>query len=214
MILLLQDGCIAGCELISLRFEFIRLRFATPRQTGAKRNWTRSGNKNPDLIFFLEGFEINMKKWIVTCLLFIAVAAYAENLNETVCIQFHQALDSLNHTKNEIVPTSFEFENKTYEGYEIVFETKWSLLDKEIDPMDMFYPYEGNFWYNAGWRADIRFCADGPGSTFYLIRNSDVFCTIRWYFVSYIDEKTGKYVAGDDLSCKIQFGIEIIQKEK
>ncbi|NQV19238.1 MAG: hypothetical protein HQ534_11945 [Armatimonadetes bacterium] len=127
-----------------------------------------------------------MKNWIILYLLFAAIVLYAENRNETVCIQFHQALDSLNHTKNEIVPTSFEFENKTYEG---------------------------SYWYKAGWRADIRFCADGPGSTFYLIRNGKFFCTVRWYFVSYIDDN-GEFIAGDELSGRIQCAVETIENEE
>lgn len=151
------------------------------------------------------------EKWIIIYFLFIVVIASAENFDDTVFIKFYQALDSLNFIKNEIAPTAFEFDNKTYNGYEIIFETKWSLLDKDIDPMDMFYPYENSYWYNAGWRADTRFCADGAGSTFYLIRNGDLFCTVRWEFVSYIDDY-GDYVTGDELSGKIQCAVEIIEK--
>ena len=154
-----------------------------------------------------------MKKWIIFYLLLTVKVVYAENLNETVCIQFHQALDSLKHTKNEIVPSSFEFEKKTYEGYEIVFETKWSLLNKDIYPMDMFYPYEDSYWYKAGWRADIRFCADGPSSTFYLIRNGKIFCTVRWFFVSYINDN-GEFITGDELSGRIQCAVETIENEE
>ena len=152
-----------------------------------------------------------MKKWIIIYLLFIAVVLSAEYSNETMCIQFHQALDSLKHIKNEIVPATFEFDNKTYNGYEIIFETKWSLLDK--DPTDMFYPYEDSYWYNAGWRADLRFCADGPGSTFYLIRKGEFFCTIRWEFTAYIDDN-GEHVSGDDLSGRIRCATEIMEKEE
>ena len=77
--------------------------------------------------------------------------------------------------------------------------------------MEMFYPYENSYWYKAGWKPDIRFCADGPGSTFYLIRNGEFFCTVRWEFVSYIDDN-GDYITGDELSSRIQCGIEIIEK--
>lgn len=154
-----------------------------------------------------------MKKWIIIYLLFIAIIASADDFHDTVFIQFHQALDSLKHIKNEVIPVTFEFNDKTYNGYEILFETKWSLLDKDVDPMGMFYPYEYSYWYNAGWRADIRFCADGPGSTFYLIRNGEFFCTIRWDFVSYIDDN-GEHVSGDELSGWIQCATETIKKEE
>ena len=144
-----------------------------------------------------------MKKWIILFLLFIAVVVSAEDFQNTVFIKFYQALDSLKHLKNEIIPVTFESNDKTYNGYEIVFETKWSLLDKDVDPMSMFYPYENSYWYNTGWRADIRFCADGPGSTYYLIRNGDFFCTVRWDFVSFIDDN-GEDFIGDELSCRIK----------
>ncbi|MDA3812658.1 MAG: hypothetical protein PF570_00235 [Candidatus Cloacimonetes bacterium] len=152
-----------------------------------------------------------MKKWIILYFLFIVVIASAEDFNDTIFIQFHQALDSLIHIKYQVTPATFKFKNKTYAGYEIVFETKWSLLDKDTDPMSMFRPLKRNYWYASGWRADIRFCADGPGSTFYLIRNGEFFCTIRWEFVSYIDDN-GEYVTGDELSGRIQCGTEIIEK--
>ena len=151
------------------------------------------------------------KKWIIILFLFIVVIASAEDFQDTIFIKFHQALDSLNFMKNEIVPAIFEFDNKTYNGYEITFETKWSLLDKDTDSMYMFYPYENSYWYKTGWRADIRFCADGPGSTSYLIRNGESFCTIRWEFVSYIDDN-GEFVEGDELSGRIKCGTEIIGK--
>jgi len=154
-----------------------------------------------------------MKKWIILCLLIIAITGSAEDFQDSVFVQFYQALDSLEHIKNEITPVVFEFDNKVYNGYEIIFETKWSLIDKDKDPMDMFYPYENNYWYNTGWRADIRFCADGPGSTSYLIRNGEFFCTIRWYFVAYIDDN-GNFVEGNELSGRIQCGIEFIEKDK
>ena len=152
-----------------------------------------------------------MKKWIIICLLFIALAASAKDFDDTVFIQFHQALDSLKHIKNEVTPAIFEFDNKTYNGYEIIFETKWSLLDK--DPTDMFYPFEDSYWHNAGWRADIRFCADGPGSTLYLIRNDKFFCIIRWEFTAYIDDN-GEHVSGDELSGRMKCGTETIKKEE
>ena len=152
-----------------------------------------------------------MKKWIIVCLLFFAVAASAEDFHDTVFIQFYQALDSLKHTKNEFAPATFEFNNKTYNGYEIIYETKWSLLDK--DPTGMFYPFEDNYWYNAGWRADIRFCADGPGSTFFLIRKGEFFCTIRWEHTAYIDDN-GEHVSGDDLSGIIRCATENISKKE
>ena len=154
-----------------------------------------------------------MKKWIIVCFLIIAVAVSADDFHDTVFIQFHQALDSLKHIKNEVTPATFEFDNKTYNGYEIIFETKWSFLDKDTDPMSTFYPYEDSYWYNAGWRADIRFCADGPGSTFYLIRNGEFFCTIRWDFVSYIDDN-GEFVTSDELSGRIQCAAETIENEE
>ncbi len=152
-----------------------------------------------------------MKKWIIVCWLFIAVVISAEDFQDTVFIKFYQALDSLEYIKNEITPATFEFNDKTYNGYEIIFETKWSLLDKNVDLMDMFYPYEDSFWHKAGWRADLRFCADGPGSTFYLIKNGDFFCIIRWEFVSFIDSN-GDFITGDELSGKIQCSTEIIEK--
>ncbi len=152
-----------------------------------------------------------MKKWIIVCLLFIAVIVSAEDFHDTVFVPFYQALDSLKHIKNDVAPATFEFDNKTYNGYEIIYETKWSLLDK--DPTGMFYPFEDSYWYNAGWKADIRFCADGPGSTLYLIRNGEFFCIIRWDFVSYIDDD-GEHVSGDDLSGRIQCAVEIIENEK
>ena len=151
------------------------------------------------------------KKWIIICFLFIVVIASAEDFDDTIFIQFHQALDSLGHIKNEIAPAAFEFDNKTYNGCEIIFETKWSLLDKDTDPMDMFYPYENSYLYKAGWRADLRFCADGPGSTFYLIRNGKFFCIVRWEFTAYIDD-SGEYVTGDVLWGKIQCAVDIIEK--
>ncbi|MEA2096086.1 MAG: hypothetical protein U9P73_05265 [Candidatus Cloacimonadota bacterium] len=151
------------------------------------------------------------KKWIIIYFLFIAVIASAEDFQDTVFIKFYQALDSLEHIKNEVTTATFEFDNKTYNGYEIVFETKWSLLDKDVSPMSMFYPYENSYWYNVGWRADIKFCADGPSSTNYLIRNDKYFCIVRWEFLSYIDDN-GEFVTGDELSGKIQCGTEIIEK--
>jgi len=157
--------------------------------------------------------EIKMKKWIIIYLLFIVVVSSAENFHDTVFVPFYQALDSLKHIKNEVAPATFEFDNKTCDGYEIIFETKWSLLDKDTDPMSMFYPYEDSYWFNAGWRADISFCADGPGSTFYLIRNGEFFCTVRWYFVSYIDDD-GEFVTGDELSGKMQCATKIIEREE
>lgn len=153
-----------------------------------------------------------MKKWIIICLLFIAIVVSAENFHDTVFVQFYQALDSLKHIKNEVTPTTFKFRNKTYTGYEIVFETKWSLIDKEADPMIMFRPFKGNYWYSAGWRADIRFDADGPGSTHFVIRNGEFFCTIRWEFVSYIDDN-GEFVTGDELSGRIRCATEIKEVE-
>lgn len=151
-----------------------------------------------------------MTKWIILCLLIIAKTASTEDFQDSVFVQFYQALDSLEHINNEIAPVTFEFDNKTYNGYEIIFETKWSLLDKDTNPMDIFYPYENNYWYNTGWRADIRFCADGPGSTNYLIRNGKFFCIISWEFVSYIDDN-GEFVTGDVLSGKMQCATKIIE---
>ena len=82
-----------------------------------------------------------MKTWIIVCFLFIAVIVFAEDFNDTVFVQFYQALDTLKHIKNEVTPATFKLwgSNKTYNGYEIIFETKWTLLDKNTDPMRMFY---------------------------------------------------------------------------
>jgi len=52
-----------------------------------------------------------MKIGIIVCLLFIAVAVSAEDFHDTVFVQFYQALDSLNHIKNEVTPATFEFDS-------------------------------------------------------------------------------------------------------
>jgi hypothetical protein len=72
----------------------------------------------------------------------------------------------------------------------------------------MFFPHEGSELYQMGWRSDDSYLADGPGSSFNVIHNADILCTIRWNFVSFIDGNTSEFVAGDDLLCQIRCGKE------
>jgi hypothetical protein len=132
----------------------------------------------------------------------------ATSIDELVCGKFQEKLLNLKHQKNVMESASFEFKNNVYKGCELIFETKWSEIGMEKDPTDMFYPHEGNELYQMGWRSDDKYLADGPGSSFNVIRNGDILCTVKWYFVSFIDGKTNEFVTGDDLSCQIRCGKE------
>jgi len=135
-------------------------------------------------------------------------ASPATPVDKLVCVSFQEKLFNLKHQKNIMESVSFEFKNKVYKGCKLIFETKWSVIGIEKDPTDMFYPYEGSELYQMGWRSDDRYLADGPGSSFNVIRNGDILCTVRWNFVSFIDRNTSEFVTGDDLSCQIRCGKE------
>jgi len=130
----------------------------------------------------------------------------ASPVDELVCEKFQKKLLNLKHQKNVVESVTFEFNNKVYNGCELSFETKWSDIGMEKDPIDMFSPYEGSELFQKGWRSDHRYMADGPGASLNVIKNGDILCTVKWYFVSYIDEKTNELVTGDDLSCQIRCG--------
>lgn len=130
------------------------------------------------------------------------------SVDELICEKFQGKLLNLRHHKNVIESVSFEFNNNVYKGCELRFETKWSDIEMEKNHADLFYPHEGSELFQKGWRSDDKYLADGPGSSFNVIRNRDILCTVKWYFVSYIDEKTNELVTGDDLSCQIRCGKE------
>lgn len=147
-----------------------------------------------------------MKKFILVFLLFLPVVLIAAESDKTICVPFYQELEKLEHQEISVNPAQFEFDNKVYDGCEIVFKTKWSLLKDETDPMNTTYPETGSDLYLAGWRIDEKFSADGPGSTSYVLRNGEKVCIVEWSYVAYIDEETGEFVSGDDILCKIRCG--------
>lgn len=155
-----------------------------------------------------------MKKIAIVLILFLPAVLIAAEPEGTICSPFQQKLEEIKHLELNISPAQFEFDGKTYDGCEIVFKTKWSLMKEGFDPMNSTYPEEGGDLYNAGWRVDEKFSADGPGSTHYTLRNGEKVCIIYWSFVAYIDEKTGEYVSGDDIVCRMMCGAEGILKEK
>jgi len=128
--------------------------------------------------------------------------------NELICKKFQEKLPNLKHQKIVIESVSFRFDNTLYKGCELSFETKFSDIEMEKDYTDLFYPYEGSELFQEGWRSDDKHLTDGPGSSSNVIRNRDILCIVKWYFVSYIDEKTNELVSGDELSCHIRCGNE------
>ncbi|MGA7875772.1 MAG: hypothetical protein WCA08_08920 [Desulfoferrobacter sp.] len=146
------------------------------------------------------------KRWLCVSLLLLSLMPPVPVSGQTLCAQFQRMLAPLNHIRNETAAASFEFNGKRYQGCKVIFETKWALIGRDQDPQEMFYPSQNNELYLAGWRTDDRFSADGPGSTFYVIRNGNTFCTVSWNFVAYVDD--GKIVEGDQVTCQIECGTD------
>lgn len=146
------------------------------------------------------------KQWLCVSLLYLQLIAPAAVFGESVCLHFQPMLARLKHTRDETAPASFVLNGKRYQGCEVVFETKWFLIGNDQDPQEMFYPSQNSELYLTGWRVDDRSAANGPGSTSYLIRNVNTFCSVRWDFVAHVDN--GKAVEGDKLTCHIQFGTD------
>ena len=130
------------------------------------------------------------------------------SVDELVCARFQEKLSNIRHKKIVIKTASFEFNDTIYKGCELRFETKWSDIEMKENITDLFCPYEGSELFQKGWRSDDKDLADGPGSSFNVIRNRDIICTVNWSFVSYIDEKTNELITGDDLYCQIRCGKE------
>jgi len=57
---------------------------------------------------------MDMKAWILLYLLFMPIGVSLADPGETACVQFHRALSAIPHQENEVVPASFEFNNRTY----------------------------------------------------------------------------------------------------
>lgn len=148
----------------------------------------------------------SIKKFVIAFLLFLPAALIAAEPDKTICTPLLQELEKLKHQEISVSPAQFEFDNTVYEGCQIIFKTKWSMLKGESDPMNVTNPIEGSPLYESGWRIDGKFSADGPGSTFYIIRNGEKLCIVEWSYEAYIDEETEEFVSGDDLLCKIRCG--------
>ncbi len=149
-----------------------------------------------------------MKKIAIALLMFLPAVLVAAEPEGTICAPFYQKLEKIEHLKLTVSPAKFEFYGKAYDGCEIVFKTKWSLMKEGYDPMNSTYPKVGSDLYNAGWRVDERFSTDDPGATFYVLRNGEKVCTIIWSHEAYIDEKIGELVTGDDILCNVRCGKE------
>ncbi|MBN1573327.1 MAG: hypothetical protein JW984_09050 [Deltaproteobacteria bacterium] len=149
-----------------------------------------------------------MKKIAIVLLLFLPAVLIAAEPEEKICSPFHQKLEKIEHLELTVSPAKFEFDGKAYEGCEIVFKSKWSLMKEGSSPMNETYPEEGGALYNAGWRVDENFSADGPSSSYYILRNGWKVCIVEWSYEAYFDEKTGDYVTGDDIVCNVKCGTE------
>ncbi|MBI3015539.1 MAG: hypothetical protein HYY65_10870 [Candidatus Tectomicrobia bacterium] len=143
---------------------------------------------------------------LLVLLTLFAVPAWAADPPPEVCEEFRRALPIYKHIQNETRPATFEFDGKPYRGCEVVFKTRWSLIGANVQPapQTLLSASESGEMYRKGWRADLRYDADGRGSTSYVIRREDMFCRVLWEFVAYVDEKTKEVVSGDDLSGEVQ----------
>ena len=119
-------------------------------------------------------------------------SVYATETFQIACLEYQKVMKSIPHTKityekNFIITTH---ENKTYDGCSVTVDTKWSLVGKNFT-QESVLDLPG--WGNGD------FVADGAGTSIYKRVKGNLFCMVGYSFSSYIDEKTRKFVTGDNL---------------
>lgn len=79
----------------------------------------------------------------------------------------------------------FTDDGHSYSGCIVRLEGDRTESRAVADPHSLFYPLEGSFLYQQGWRADRE--ADGPDGTSFRISRQDIFCLVE-----------GNWDGGDD----------------
>jgi hypothetical protein len=133
-----------------------------------------------------------VKKIIIISILLLFANVYADDELQNVCREYEKAMKSIPHITTGVdLDTYFNtYDGKTLHGCTAEVSTKWSLVGEDFDQSKVL---ELPGWKNGD------FAADGPGTSMYEMIKDKMFCHVGFNFSSYIDEKTGDLVMGDDL---------------
>lgn len=123
------------------------------------------------------------------------------------CQYFYKRLKFI--PNEELTLTKGTFNSLLYgedhEGCEVKFVTNDSLLTNvpKPDPIPSFLPRETASLYENGWRRNINYDAEGPGTRLFVIQKEDTLC-----LVSYSQPATlldnGKTSTAKDITVTIQ----------
>jgi hypothetical protein len=113
------------------------------------------------------------------------------------CKAFYDRLSLLPHQKLEIDSDSAleDRDGRRYAGCQVSFVSHVDLLGSEVE-LPSFRPLEGDELYDSGWREDLDYLADGPGSGSYGISRDGITCIIRWNRHAWL-ESTGEIKQSD-----------------
>ena len=134
-----------------------------------------------------------MKKHLLSCLLaFLAFApdcAASERYDS--CHQFFSALKAVPHEKLTRADGEFESldDGRKHIGCEVTLVTNDALLSG-AKTVPNFDAAEGTDLYRDGWRRNLSYDADGPGTSMHGIERGDDLCLISCAQPASIEEPT------------------------
>ena len=144
-----------------------------------------------------------MKKLLLALLLFMPAIVCAGDGVQNACKMFYSELKPVPHYKlsvNSGLLSSLS-DGKKYHGCEVVFNSNEQLMMGAELPT--FESPEGSMLYQAGWRIDEKYRADGAGSGSYGIVKDTVLCIIHWDQYSWLNEK-GEIEQSDLINMTVQ----------
>jgi len=139
-------------------------------------------------------------------MIFLAMTAQAQQ-SESICQYFYKRLSFIPNEKLAIRKGTFTslLHGEKYEGCEVKLVTNDSLLSNvpKPDPIPSFLPRETASLYENGWRRNIKYDAEGPGSRMFGIQKGDSLCVISQSQPATL-VKHGKIVQEKNITVTIQ----------
>lgn len=110
--------------------------------------------------------------------------------SHSMCDHFYRILTRLPHSEIHINSGVIGDGNKqeTLNTCEVIFVSDDSLMQNGVESLPSFRAEQGSELYNAGWRENDSYAADGAGTGAYGILRGNVLCLIQWEQHSWVDD--------------------------
>ncbi|MEX2438158.1 MAG: hypothetical protein WD449_02800 [Candidatus Babeliales bacterium] len=128
---------------------------------------------------------------------------------EYPCRYFYERLEKLPHEEIEYQEGIIEFslDRNEYEGCRMNFVTNESTLSEDDPLPSMWGISEESDLYTKGWRMNINYQGDGPGTSVYGIEKNETLCLISHSQPAYL-ESPGVIVQVETITILVECRME------